>query len=160
MRTEIRLRHYSPRTEQTYQHWVRRFLTFHRYRHPKEMGAEAVKAYLEYLVENRDVSANTQKQALNALVFLYDQVLKQTLGELGDFARAKKPKRLPVVLSREETVALFACLTGTPALMVGLLYGSGLHAMECLRLRVKDIDFSQGQIMVRDGKGRKLTPMY
>ncbi len=155
LRKEIRLRHYSPRTEQAYRQWVKRFVAFHRYRHPKDMGAEAVKDYLEYLVDKRDVSANTQKQALNALVFLYDQVLKQELGELGDFARAKRPKRLPVVLSREETTSLLAALSGTSALMVGLLYGSGLRAMECLRLRVKDVDFFQGQIVVRDGKGRK-----
>lgn len=155
VRKEIRLRHYSIRTEQAYLGWVRRFIAFHRFQHPKDLGAPAVKEYLEFLVEAREVSANTQRQALNALVFLYDKALETPLGALGEFTRAKKPKRLPVVLSREEVTALLDALEGTLALMAGLLYGSGLRLMEAVRLRVKDVDFDLGQIMVRDGKGRK-----
>jgi integron integrase len=154
-RTELRLLHYSIRTEHSYLGWARRFIAFHRFQHPKDLGAAEVKAYLEYLAEEREVSANTQKQALNALVFLYDKVLKAPFGELGDFARARKPKRLPVVLSREEVAALLAAMEGTLGLVAGLLYGSGLRLMEAVRLRVKDVDFDLGQIVIRDGKGRK-----
>lgn len=155
LRTEIHLRHYSLRTERTYEQWVRRFIAFHGLRAPKELGPEAVKDYLEYLAEEREISANTQNQALNALVFLYDQVLKEPLGALGEFAKAKRPQRLPVVLTRGEVAGLLAQLTGVKSLMAGLLYGCGLRLMECLRLRVKDIDFEQRQIIIRDGKGQK-----
>jgi len=153
--TEIRRRHYSIRTEQSYEDWVRRYITFHGLKSPRKLGSDAVKEYLEYLAEERKVSASTQNQALNALVFLYEQVLGEPLGTIGDFTRAKRPKRLPVVLTREEVKRLLDALTGTYALMAGLLYGSGLRLMECVRLRVKDIDFEQNQIMVRDGKGQK-----
>jgi integron integrase len=155
LRTEIRTRHYSIRTEQVYEAWVRRFITFHRMKSPVELGPEAVKEYLEYLAEKRNVAASTQNQALNALVFLYEQVLKEPLGIIGEFTRAKRPKRLPVVLTREEVNRLLDALAGTHKLMAGLLYGSGLRLMECVRLRVKDVDFAQNQIMVRDGKGQK-----
>jgi integron integrase len=154
-RTELRLLHYSIRTEHSYLGWTRRFIAFHRLKHPRDLGASEVKAYLEYLVEEREVSANTQKLALNALAFLYNKVLKTPFEELGDFARAKKPKRLPVVLSRQEVAALLAAMDGTLATMAGLLYGSGLRLMEVVRLRVKDVDFDLGQIAVRDGKGKK-----
>ena len=127
----------------------------HGLKSPKELGPEAVKEYLEYLAEVREKAANTQNQALNALVFLYDQVLKNPFGPLGDFAKAKRPQRLPVVLTIEEVDRLLAQLTGVKALMAGHLYGSGLRLMECLRLRVKDVDFAQQQIVVRDGKGQK-----
>jgi integron integrase len=154
-RSEIRSRHYSIRTERSYEEWIRRFLIFHDLKPLRELGAGSVKEYLEYLAEKRQVTASTQSQALNALVFLYDQVLDEPFGEIGEFARAKRPKRLPVVLSREEVSRLLDSLTGTTALIAGLLYGSGLRIMECVRLRVKDIDFNQNQIMVRDGKGQK-----
>ncbi len=153
--TEIRTRHYSIRTEKSYEHWVRRFIAFHGLSSPRDLTPASVKEYLEYLAEEREVSASTQNQALNALVFLYDQVLHEPIGPIGEFTRAKRPQRIPVVLSAEEVVRLLENLTGTKALMAGLLYGSGLRLMECLRLRVKDIDFAQGQIVVRDGKGQK-----
>jgi integron integrase len=155
LRTEMRVRHYAIRTERSYIQWVRRFIAFHGLKSPKELSPEAVKEYLEYLAEVRENAANTQNQALNALVFLYDQVLKNPFGPLGDFARAKRPQRLPVVLTIEEVDRLLAQLTGVKALMAGHLYGSGLRLMECLRLRVKDVDFAQQQIIVRDGKGQK-----
>ena len=153
--TEIRTRHYSIRTEKSYEHWVRRFIAFHGLSSPRELTPASVKEYLEYLAEERQVSASTQNQALNALVFLYDQVLHEPLGPIGEFTRAKRPQRIPVVLSAEEVGRLLENLSGTKALMAGLLYGSGLRLMECLRLRVKDIDFALGQIVVRDGKGQK-----
>lgn len=155
LRAEMRLRHYSLRTEQTYEHWIRRFITFHGLRSPSDLGANAVKEYLEYLAKERKVSASTQNQALNALVFLYEQVLKEPLGTIGDFTRARRPKRLPVVLTREEVNSLLEIMVGRYGLMAGLLYGGGLRLMECVRLRVKDLDFAQGQIIVRDGKGQK-----
>jgi integron integrase len=155
LRTEMRARHYSLRTEQAYAHWMRRFVTFHRLKSPRELGPEAVKEYLEFLAEERQVAASTQNQALNALVFLYEQVLGEPLGTIGDFTRAKRPRRPPVVLTREEVNRLLDALTSTSRLMAGLLYGSGLRLMECVRLRVKDVDFAQHQIVVRDGKGQK-----
>jgi integron integrase len=155
LRTELRVRHYSLRTEQAYEHWMRRFVTFHELKSPWELGPEAVKEYLEYLALERQVSASTQNQALNALVFLYEQVIGEPIGTLGDFTRAERPKRLPVVLTRAEVNPLLDALTATYRLMAGLLYGSGLRLMECMRLRVKDVDFAHNQIMVRDGKGQK-----
>ncbi len=155
LRTAIRTRHYSLRTEQAYEQWIRRFIIFHKMRPPMELGSESVKEYLEYLAVVRKISASTQNQALNALVFFYDNVLEKPVGDMGGFTRAKRPDRLPVVLSREEVDRLLNELTGVKALMAWLLYGSGLRLMECLRLRVKDIDFALGQIVVRDGKGQK-----
>jgi integron integrase len=155
LRTEMRVRHYSIRTERTYEQWIRRYIAFHNLKSPAELGPERVREYLEYLAEEREISASTQSQALNALAFFYEQVLKEPLGPLGDFAKAKRPQRLPVVLTREEVDQLLAQMTGVKALMAGLLYGCGLRLMECIRLRVKDIDFSQKQIIVRDGKGQK-----
>ena len=155
LRTAIRTRHYSLRTEQAYEQWIRRFIIFHEMRPPVELGSESVKEYLEYLAVVRKISASTQNQALNALVFFYDNVLEKPVGDMGGFIRAKRPERLPVVLSREEVDRLLNELTGVKALMAWLLYGSGLRLMECLRLRVKDVDFALGQIVVRDGKGQK-----
>ncbi len=155
LHTEMRTRHYSIRTERSYEHWVRRFIAFHGLKSPKDLKPDSVREYLEYLAEVREISASTQNQALNALVFLYEQVLQEPLGSIGEFTKAKRPQRLPVVLSREEVDRLLKNLTGAKALMAGLLYGSGLRLMECLRLRVKDVDFSQQQIIVRDGKGQK-----
>jgi len=156
VKTEVRSRHFSYRTETTYVDWVRRFIAFHDYAHPKKLDpSTAVKAYLDYLAVEREVSASTQNQALNALVFLYGQVLKKPVGEIKEFVRAKRPQRLPEVMTREETKALLAQMEGLAGLMAGVMYGGGLRLMECVRLRVKDIDFARRQIMVRDGKGQK-----
>ncbi len=159
--TVIRSRNYSIRTEQSYENWVARFIAFCGNRAPVELGAEDVRRYLEYLVVERNVAASTQNQALNALVFLYDQVLEQAVGEIGGFARAKRPRRVPVVLSRVETGRLLEQMQGVQWLMASLLYGSGLRLMECLRLRIMDVDFELNQITIRAGKGQKdrLVPL-
>ncbi|WP_282342120.1 integron integrase [Pseudomonas sp. PS02288] len=155
VREQIRLKHYSIRTERVYCEWVRRFIRFHAYRHPAEMGAAEVEAFLSDLAVRRDVSASTQNQALAELLFLYKQVLKLELPWLGEVVRAKKPVRLPVVLSVEEVKAVLAQLEGELWLIASLLYGSGMRLMEVMRLRVKDVDFTGQQIVVRDGKGMK-----
>lgn len=155
LRTELRLRHYSIRTEETYANWAMRFLNFHGLRSPRELGGEEVRKYLEYLAVERKVSLSTQRQALNALVFFYDEALKEPLGLIGDFTTARKTRRLPVVLTRAEKDRLFQHLNEPYSLMAGLLYGGGLRLMECIRLRVKDLEFEKNQIMVRDGKGKK-----
>lgn len=152
---EVRCRRYSIRTEQAYEQWAARFVMFHGGQDPEDLGGEHVRAYLEHLVLRRNVAAKTQAQALNALVFLYGKVLGRPLDELGGFARSKQPRRLPVVLSVAEVRALLAQMDGTPALMGALLYGTGMRLMECIRLRVKDIDFDNRQLVVRDGKGAK-----
>ena len=160
VRLACRLRHYSYRTEQTYCGWVRRFCLFHRDadgrpRHPSELGTDHVTAFLAYLATERDVAASTQNQALNALVFLYQAVLCEPLGDFGDVPRAKRRKKLPVVLTREEVEAVLATMRGTHRLAGMLLYGAGLRLRECLRLRVKDVDFGQRHVLVREGKGGK-----
>ncbi len=150
LRTEIRGRHYSIRTETAYLGWVRRFIAFHGYADPKSMeGTVEVKKYLDFLAMEREVAASTQNQALNALVFFFNNALKKPFGEMETFVRAKRPQRLPEVMTREEVQALLAQLEGIAALMAGLMYGGGL------RLRIKDIDFARHQILVRDGKGQK-----
>ncbi len=145
MREALRSRHYSPRTEHTYCHWVKRYIFFHKVRHPAEMAELEINAFLTYLAVKEKVSASTQNQALSALLFLY----------LGEVIRASKPKLLPVVMTREEVKAVLANLSGDKWLMALLMYGAGLRLMECLRLRVQDIDFSRNEILVRDGKGAK-----
>lgn len=155
VKSAIRIRHYSYRTEQTYVHWITRFILFHDKRHPQEMGAAEVGAFLSHLAEDRHVSASTQNQALNAIVFLYKHVLNLEMERLDGVVRAKKRLRLPVVFSRQEVEAVLAGLTGRDLLMAQLLYGAGLRLMECHRLRVKDIDFDYRQITVRSGKGDK-----
>lgn len=155
VRSAIRVRHYSYRTEQTYVHWITRYILFHNKRHPQDMGAAEVGAFLSHLAEERNVSASTQNQALNAIVFLYKNVLGQDLGLLEGVVRAKRPQRLPVVLSRNEVSVVLERLEATSWLMASILYGAGLRLMECHRLRVKDIDFEYGQIVVRNGKGSK-----
>ena len=155
VREAIRIRHYSVRTENTYVGWIRRFILFHNKRHPKEMGADEVTRFLTNLAVKGRVSASTQNQALAALLFLYKEVLCQDIGWLKDVVRAKRPRRLPVVLTREEVKQVLSHLHGTPRLMAILLYGSGLRLMECARLRVQDIDFETSQITVRSGKGGK-----
>jgi integron integrase len=152
---EIRRRKYSIRTEQAYETWACRFILFCDNRDPAEMGVDRITAFLEDLAVRGQVSASTQNQALNALAFLYQQVLGQPLGDLAGFARAKRPKRLPVVLERGEVFRLLERLEGVQHLMAALLYGTGMRLMECVRLRVQDVDFQYHQILVRDGKGQK-----
>jgi hypothetical protein len=149
----IRARRYSIRTEQAYVGWIRRFVSFTRERPLLEMGAAEMAAFLEDLVLRGRVAAGTQNQALNALVFLYDKVLEQPVGDLGEYARSKRPRHLPVVLSRSEATRLLDSMDGLWQLMAGLLYGSGMRLMECVRLRVKDVDFDYGQLIVRNAKG-------
>lgn len=146
---------YSYRTEQAYRRWIIRYVHFSGMRHPKSLGADHVKAFLEYLATDLNVAASTQNQALNALVFLYKHVLEIELDSFADFRRAKKPKKLPVILSRGEVRTIIDNMYGTPRLVAGLLYGSGLRLTEALRLRVKDMDFAYNQIVVRRGKGGK-----
>lgn len=155
MRERIRLKHYSIRTEKVYCEWVKQFIRFHQYRHPAEMGAVEVEAFLTDLAVRRKVSASTQNQALSALLFLYKEVLLVDLPWLKDVVRAKKPQRLPVVLSVEEVRSVLSGLEGDLWLLCSLLYGTGMRLMEVLRLRVKDVDFARGEILIRDGKGMK-----
>lgn len=155
VREVLRVKHYSIRTEDAYVGWIKRFIFFHGKRHPREMGAAQVQAFLSHLAVEGNVSASTQNQALNALVFLYNEVLHSKLATLDQLVRARRPKRIPVVLTKEEVQRVTAAMTGTTQLMARLLYGSGLRLMECLRLRVKDIDFAANHIIVRNGKGDK-----
>jgi integron integrase len=157
LRTEIRKHHYSIRTEQAYLAWTLRFLSFCRANGSTEPREPEVKAFLEYLVESRQVSASTQSQALNAMAFLFNNAWERPLGDLGAFTRSRRPKKLPEVLSVSEIEQMLGAMDGTAALMAGLLYGSGLRLMECIRLRVKDIDFDYRQIKVW-GKGQKHRP--
>ncbi len=152
-RDVLRLQQYSNRTEQSYIGWMRRFILFHAKRHPNEMGTAEVAAFLHDLATTQNSAASTQNQALQALLFLYREVLQTPLDEHVNALRARKPERLPVVLTREEIEAVFNRLTGRNRLVAQLLYGSGLRVLECLRLRVEDIDFAQRQIMVRDSEG-------
>jgi integron integrase len=153
--TVIRQRNYAIRTEEAYQSWAVRYLAFIGDRDPRAAGVAEVVSFLETLAVQRNVAASTQNQALNALVFLYGQVLEQPLGDMGTFQRAKRPRRLPVVLTRVEVARLLGQMEGTYHLMASLLYGTGMRLMECLRLRVKDLDFEYRQILVREGKGQK-----
>jgi integron integrase len=151
----ITRKHYSRRTEESYVHWIKRFIIFHGKRHPLSMAEPEVTAFLNHLAVDRKVAAATQNQALSALLFLYEEVLEHKLAWLERLDRVKRPARLPVVLTMEEAARVIAQLEGTKWLMASLLYGSGLRLMECLRLRVKDVDFAYAQILVRDGKGQK-----
>ena len=155
MQASLRARHYSRHTEQTYCRWVRRYVRFHGLRHPGDMGEGEINAFLTYLAVDEHVSASTQTQALSALLYLYRHVLGREVGELGELVRARQPRRLPVVLTRDEVRALLAELDGEAWLMAALMYGCGLRLMECLRLRIQDVDFTRGEITVRDGKGGK-----
>ncbi len=155
VRELIRCRHYSYRTEQAYLRWIKEYILFHHKRHPTELGPEEVGQFLSHLTVHRQVAASTQNQALSALLFLYRDVLEQPFGWLDEVERAKKPVRLPVVFTREEVRAVLVHLEGTKWMMASLLYGAGLRLMECLRLRVMDIDFGHHQIHVRSGKGDK-----
>ncbi len=153
LRTVCRLRHYSHRTEDAYWMWARQFILFHGKRHPLEMGAAEVRGFLSHLAVERNVSASTQAQALNAIVFLYEQVLGREAGEFADFERATRAKKVPVVLSAGEVRAMLARLDGTARCMALLLYGAGLRILECARLRVKDVDFARNVITLQDTKG-------
>jgi integrase len=154
-REEIRSRHYSRQTEKTYWYWIRYFIHFHGKRHPGAMGPAEVTAFLSFLATQRNVAAAIQNQALAALLFLFKNVLELQLPWLDGIVRAQRPVRVPTVLSEAEVRRILAELEGTAKLMVGLLYGAGLRQAECLGLRVKDVDFSYRQILVRDGKGGK-----
>jgi integron integrase len=149
------MRHYSMRTEEAYVSWIKRFILFHGKRHPLEMGEDEITRFLSALAVRGQVSASTQNQARCALVFLYRHVLGQKLGWWEEVVRAKRPQRLPVVLTKPEVKALLSTLEGVHWLMASLLYGAGLRLLECLRLSVKDIDFASHQMVVREGKGQK-----
>ena len=155
MRERIRLKHYSIRTEYAYLDWVRRFVLFHEKRHPAEMGATEVEAFLTHLAVSRNVAASTQNQAKSAILFLYREVLRSELPWLDGVESAKRPQRLPVVLTKEEVAALLGRMAGAAGLIARLLYGSGLRLLEAARLRVKDVDFERLEILVRDAKGAK-----
>lgn len=155
LRDKIRLKHYSIRTETQYVHWARRFILFHGKRHPQDMGATEVEAFLTALAVKGKVAASTQNQALSALLFLYREVLAQDLPWMAEMVRAKRPARLPVVLNVREVTAILERMSGVYGLIAQLLYGTGLRIMEAMRLRVKDLDFDRAEILVRDGKGQK-----
>ncbi len=155
VRQRIRAKHYSFRTEKTYLHWIRRFIFFHDRRHPRDLGGPEVERFLTSLAVDRKVAASTQNQALSAVLFLYREVLEVELPWLDGVIRARRPERRPVVLTRDEVRRLLAGLDGVHWLVASLLYGSGLRLMECLGLRVKDLSLERGELMVRDGKGRK-----
>jgi len=155
VRDRIRYKHYSIRTEKTYVTWIKRFIFYHNKRHPVEMGKDEIEQFLTHLAVNRQVSSSTQNQALSALLFLYKEVLGVELEWLENVERAKKSEKLPVVFTKNEARSVLAHLDGQYGLMAGLLYGGGLRLMECLRLRVKDVDFEYRQVIIRSGKGNK-----
>lgn len=155
VRGKIRLKHYSIRTEQSYLDWIKRYIIFHDKQHPASLGAAEVEAFLTHLAVERRVAASTQNQAKSALLFLYRDVLNNELPWLDNVEKAKAPQRLPVVLTRAEVQALLSQLEGVDWLMASLLYGAGLRLMECVRLRIKDVDLERKEILVRDGKGNK-----
>ena len=155
VRGRIRRKHYSLRTEEAYSYWIKRFIFFHGKRHPNEMGAAEVEKFLTHLAVAGRVSGSTLNQAKSDLLFLYKEVLEQALPWLDNIASAERPKRLPVVLTAEEVNALLRLTHGTTGLMLRLMYGTGMRVMECCRLRVKDVDFARGEIIIREGKGDK-----
>ena len=153
--TEIRRRDYSVSTEQAYEAWFLQFVAFHKDRDPRSLNGKDIVSFLEYLATQRNVAASTQNQALNALVFVYEQVLGKTLGEMGDFVRAKRSKHIPVVLTKDEVIKILDQMRGISQLMASLQYGTGMRLIECIRLRVLDIDFGYSQIVIHQGKGKK-----
>src|SRR3954467_15122424 len=155
VRTELRVRHYSIRTEEAYLAWIKRYILFHGKRHPDELGEPEIAAFITHLAVEGRVAASTQNQALNALLFLYKAVLQKQIGFLVEAVRVRRPPKLPVVLTPSEVQAVLSHLTGQYELMAHLLYGSGLRLLECLRLRVKDVDLERLEITIRDGKGGK-----
>jgi len=155
VRERLRYRHYSLRTEQAYLHWIKRFVFFHDKRHPLTMGRDEIVAFLTHLAVERQVSVSTQNLALSSLLFLYKEVLQLNLPWIAEFERPRRQARLPTVLSVGEVLALLSQMQGTTQLIARLLYGTGMRLLECLRLRVKDVDFERNLILVRDGKGAK-----
>ncbi|MHB1246013.1 MAG: integron integrase [Sulfuriferula sp.] len=155
VRDRIRVKHYSIRTETQYLQWIKRFILFHDKRHPRDMAAPEIEAFLTHLAVVGNVSSSTQNQALSALLFLYREVLQMELPWLDNVTRAKRPQRLPVVLTSQEVRAVLGQMSGVYGLMAALLYGTGMRLMECVRLRVKDVDFERSEIVVCDGKGAK-----
>lgn len=153
VRDTLRTKHYSYRTEQSYIDWIRRYILFHNKRHPMEMGGDEIKQFITYLAVERNVAASTQNQALSALLFLYKHVLEKEIEIPSNLLRTRRPKRLPTVLTHQEALTVINAMHGKTRLMAKILYGSGLRLMECMRLRVQDIDFGNQQIIVRDGKG-------
>lgn len=151
----LRSRHYSPRTERAYRRWAKRFILFHRVRHPAEMGEEEINAFLTHLAVKECVSASTQNQALSALLFLYRHVINREVGELGEVVRARRPQRVPVVMNRDEVRSVLSQLAGDRWLIASLMYGAGLRLTECLTLRIKDLDLVGCEVTVRNGKGGK-----
>jgi integron integrase len=160
MRDHLRLKHYSLRTEETYLDWARRYILFHNKHHPNNMGAPEIQAFIAHLATQRQVAASTQNQALSAILFLYREVLRKEIDPIL-LSNTKRPERLPTVLTHDETLRVINQLAGTHKLMAQILYGSGLRLMECVRLRIKDIDLDYKTITVRDGKGEKdrITPL-
>ena len=161
VRETARLKHLSLRTEEAYVQWIKRYVLFHKKKHPMTLGGNEVRQFLTYLVQSKYVSSSTQNQALNAIIFLYKQVLKKPLGMFGDIPRGQHTVRLPVIYSRDEAKAILNNLQGIPKLVASLLYGSGLRLLEAMRLRIQDIDFEYNYIIVREGKGDKdrLVPL-
>jgi len=155
VREVLRARHYSYRTEQAYVYWIRRYIGSIAPRHPRELGEDEISRFLSALAARDHVSASTQNQALSALLFLYRRVLEKPLPRIGEIVRARRPRHLPTVLTRDEVRAVLLRLEGTPLLVCRLLYGTGMRVLEALRLRVKDLDFGSNQVLVREGKGRK-----
>lgn len=155
VKQKIRFLHYSRKTEQTYTYWIRRYILFHNKRHPKDMSGEELASFLNYLANKENVAASTQNQALAAIIFLYKQILNVDVGEIPEFQYARKPKRLPVVLTQSEVKLVFEYLNEPHKTMVGLMYGAGLRLNECLELRMLDVDIERREITVRRGKGNK-----
>lgn len=155
VRSEIKARYLSPRTEKVYVHWIKKYILYHNKTHPSKMGQNEIRDYLNYLAVKQNVSASTQNLALQSILFLYKNVLKVDVGWIKDFERAKKPAKLPVVFSQAEVKRILNYINGTEALVVGLLYGSGLRLNEALQLRIMDVDFDQNYIIVRNSKGDK-----
>lgn len=151
----MRTAHYSRKTEESYTNWIKRFILFHNKRHPKDMGAEEIKAFINNLATNHHVSSSTQNQALQGILYLYKNILNKDIGWIENIKRSSRVKHLPVVLSKKEVSKVFSNLEGINKIIVSLLYGSGLRLSEALNLRIKDIDFDYKQILVRDGKGEK-----
>ena len=151
----IRLRHYSYRTEKSYKHWIKHYILFHNKTHPAKLDGEALNSYLTYLAKEKNVSASTQNLARNAILFLYKHVINKNIGDPKEYVIAKRSRKVPTVFSQDEAKKVIAQLDGRNALIVKLLYGTGMRISECLQLRIKDIDFDQNLIVVRDGKGEQ-----
>ncbi len=155
IRETIKLKHFSIRTEETYIHWIKRFIIFHKKRHPLEMGEQQIREFLSYLARELNVASATQNLAMQSILFLYKDVLHKEITYIDKIERAKKEAKVPVVFTRGEVTRILSNMRSTPHLMASLLYGSGLRLMECIRLRVKDIDFNSNYILVKEGKGEK-----